>query len=265
MKHGDVFEYLKTLNGGWVDYSDTVDGWKAGDPEAETKGIAVGWMSLTWALERAASLGANLFITHEPTFYDHWDKTPEIMAWPEVAQKKEKIDSLGMTIMRCHDLWDQVPKIGIPDSWGKKLGLGKPIEGDGYFRVYDGGGRTAIEIAREMMRNLKLLGQETAEFIGPAEKRVRRIVIGTGAITPFRKMLLEFDADLVVCTDDGFTYWNDGAYAIDRDIPVLVVNHVVAEDHGMELLAGRLREKFPAVPVHYVKEWCMYRSITAEF
>jgi len=56
----EVEAYLQSLNGGWVDYSQSVDTWKAGDPEAEVKGIAVAWMSYRWALEKAAEMGCNL-------------------------------------------------------------------------------------------------------------------------------------------------------------------------------------------------------------
>src|SRR6185436_6480024 len=103
---------------------DTVDTWKAGDPQADVRGIAVGWMSYTWALEEAAAHDCNLFITHEPTFYHHRDNDPVILAWPECVAKREKIAALGLTILRCHDLWDQLPGLGIPEAWGRKLGLG---------------------------------------------------------------------------------------------------------------------------------------------
>ena len=47
---------------------------------------------------------------------------------------------------------------------------------------------------------------------------------------------------MALCTDDGFTYWRDGAYAIDSGFPVAVVNHPVAEEFGIKLLADNLRE-----------------------
>jgi hypothetical protein len=47
MKHGDVYLYLRSLDGGWVDWNDTVDRFIAGDPDGEVAGIAVGWMSYT--------------------------------------------------------------------------------------------------------------------------------------------------------------------------------------------------------------------------
>ena len=57
----------------WVDWADTCDGFKYGDPDTPVRGVAVGWQSLQSDLEAAHSRGCNLFITHEPTFYSHMD------------------------------------------------------------------------------------------------------------------------------------------------------------------------------------------------
>ena len=73
---GDVHNYLKSLDGGWVDWNKSVDTFKSGTPEAVVKGIAVGWMSYTGALKKALELGCNLFVTHEPTYYNHRDNDP---------------------------------------------------------------------------------------------------------------------------------------------------------------------------------------------
>ena len=73
MKARDVREYLKTMDGGWVNWENTVDTFKSGDPTTEVRGIAVGWMGYTWTLQRALELDCNMFITHEPTYYNHHD------------------------------------------------------------------------------------------------------------------------------------------------------------------------------------------------
>jgi len=261
MRAGEIEAHLRTLNGGWVDYRDTVDTWKGGSPDVEVSGIAVGWMSYTWALEKAAAMGCNLFITHEPTFHHHTDSEPEILARPEAKAKRARIEALGLTILRCHDLWDQYPGLGIADSWGQKLGLGIPVGGHGYFRVYDGRGRTALQLAHEMAGRVRDLGQPGVHLVGEPERQVHRIVTGTGAATPYVQMLDDYHPDLVICTDDGLWYWRDAAHAIDNDHVILVFHHAVSEEYGMELLAGHLARTFPAMPVHHVRQQCMYRLV----
>jgi NIF3 (NGG1p interacting factor 3) protein len=56
--------------------SETVDTFKAGNPDAAVTGIAVTMMATLDVLERAAASEKNLIITHEPTFYNHLDTPP---------------------------------------------------------------------------------------------------------------------------------------------------------------------------------------------
>ena len=261
MKAREVREYLQSLDGGWVNWERTVDTFKAGDPEMEVKGIAVGWMSYTRALREALEQGCNLFITHEPTFYDHLDRDEEVFRFASAQEKRQLLEENGMVVLRCHDLWDQVPGIGIPDTWAQQLGFTDPVAGEGYYRVYDVSGRTALEVARQVAARTRELGQEAVQLIGPGEAQVTRVAIGTGAITPFQRYLDEYGVDLAICTDDGFSYWRDGGLAIDMELPVIVVNHAVAEINGMKLLAGHLREKFPELPVHVVRQSCAFRLV----
>jgi putative NIF3 family GTP cyclohydrolase 1 type 2 len=255
-----VKEYLWSL-ADWVDFKTTVDTFKSGDPDTPVKGIAVAWMSYTAALKQAVDLGCNLFITHEPTYYDHRDQNEEMFRFESARAKREYVQRAGIVILRCHDVWDQYPKLGIPDAWAEALGFASPVAGSGFYRVFDVNGRTAFDVARQVARKTKPWGQDAVQFVGPAGVPVHRVAIGCGAITPFLRFVREFKADLAICTDDGFTYWRDAAFAIDSGIPVIVVNHAVAELPGLMLLASHLRRRFPQVPVHAIPQRCMYRLI----
>ncbi len=258
----DLQTYLRSLNGGWMDLEKTVDTFKSGDPEVEVKGIAVSWMSTRVALARAVSAGANVFVTHEPTYYTHEDDMEHRIFGLEGARAKlAAVESSGLTIIRCHDLWDQVPEIGIPDSWGRALGLGEAIAGEGYFRVYDVRGQTVGSVARQVASRTAAYGQEAVQLIGDPAAPVTRVAIGTGAITPLLLYVDSFDVDLAICTDDGFTYWQDGAYAMDAGLPVILVNHATSEEPGMQSLANHLQGHFPDVPVTFIPRGCQYRLI----
>ncbi|MBV9279510.1 MAG: Nif3-like dinuclear metal center hexameric protein [Chloroflexi bacterium] len=258
-----VYDHLRSLDGGWVDWDATTDRFVAGDPAAQVSGIAVGWMSYSWALRRALELGCNLFISHEPTYFGARDDEDRIFRFSGVEAKRRWVEGSGLTILRCHDLWDQLPGIGIPDSWAEQLGLGEPIAGEGYFRLYDVRGRTARSIAVQVAAKTRELGQDAVQLLGPPDVPVSRLALGTGAITPFPQFLENYAADLALCSDDGFTYWHGGALSIDLGVPVIVVNHAVSEMHGIKRLAEHLRRRFPEVPVHYITQGCMYQLIRA--
>jgi len=69
-----VAEIQKQVGVEWQ--KDTVDTFKAGNPDTPVTGVAVTMMATMDVLQRASAKGLNFIITHEPTFYAHLD-TPE--------------------------------------------------------------------------------------------------------------------------------------------------------------------------------------------
>src|SRR5437588_10924990 len=85
--------------------AETVDTFKAGNPDTEVKGIAVTMMATLDVLQRAAAAGQNLIITHEPTFYNHQDKPDELEQKendPVLAAKRAFIAEHHLVIWRFH-------------------------------------------------------------------------------------------------------------------------------------------------------------------
>ncbi len=261
---GDVHNYLRSLGADWVDSTRIVDTFKAGSPDMPVNGIAVGWMSYFDSLRRAVELGCNLFVTHEPTYYDHRDKDQSVFEFETARKKKEFIEEHNLSVIRCHDVWDQYLKLGIPDSWGSFLGFKNCVLTRDFYRVYELPAVSAIHLARHVAGKIAKLGQEGVQLVGPTDKTVSRIAIGTGAITPFRFMVKELKADIIIATDDGISYWRDAALAIDMDFPMIVVNHPCSEEIGMMNLAAHLSERYPGVPVHHIPQECMYRIINED-
>jgi len=260
----DLLNYFQSLAGDWSYPAETVDTLKSGQQDWEIGGIAVSWMSFTSALQKAFDLGCNVFITHEPTFYDHYDMDPSILAIPSVRAKRDWIEQHRMAVYRCHDLWDRLPHIGIVDTWGEFLGFSNPVASDDYVRVYQIDPQPALTLARMVATRLQTLNQPGVQLIGPSTVPVRSVCIGTGAITPFIQSLERFQIDIAICTDDGINYWRDGAYAIDMHIPLIVVNHPVSEEAGVKRLAETLMTSFPQVPVFHIPQRCMYQLVKGE-
>src|SRR5258708_16989234 len=57
---------------------ETVDTFKAGDPDTEVKGVAVTMMATLDVLQRAAAAGPKLIIPHQPTLYKHLGKPAKL-------------------------------------------------------------------------------------------------------------------------------------------------------------------------------------------
>jgi len=66
LKTYELSDYLLSLNGEWVVPENTVNNFKAGNPENENHGIAVGWMmSYTSVIKKVYKLNSSVFITQE--------------------------------------------------------------------------------------------------------------------------------------------------------------------------------------------------------
>ena len=107
-----VEEIKKQVGVEWQ--QDTVDTFKAGNPDTPVTGVAVTMMATLDVLERASSRGLNFVITHEPTFYAHLD-TPEGMPEndPVWAEKRAFIEKHNMAVWRFHDHWHMRHPDGI--------------------------------------------------------------------------------------------------------------------------------------------------------
>ena len=105
--------------------SDTVDTFKAGNPDVPVTGVAVTMMATLDVLQRAAAAGDNLIITHEPTFFDHLDKAdqlPEKGEDPVLAEKRLFIEKHGLVVWRFHDHWHARNPDGIETGMVHALG-----------------------------------------------------------------------------------------------------------------------------------------------
>lgn len=241
----------------------TVDRVITGDPDQVINGIAVCWMSYSETLIQAAELGVNTVVTHEPTFYDHFELKKSV-AHPrfEAAKAKKQllIDELGLTIVRCHDVWDAIPEIGVPFEWGRFLGLGEPTKSERYLNIYEVQEQRAEDFARYFASKTARSGQSTIEFYGDPNRFIKTVGLGTGCCSE-AMTLYDLGADLAVSVDDIARAWIIGEYCRDTGDPLIVVNHGVSEDCAMESLATKLRELVPNVPVHRIAQGASYREI----
>ena len=82
------------------DYSDSCDTCKNGDPNVEVSKVGVAMVVTPEVIREVKDWGAQLLITHEPTYYNHLEKHSD----KKIENKKrEIIQESGITIYRYHD------------------------------------------------------------------------------------------------------------------------------------------------------------------
>ena len=263
MKARDVAEHMRRV-GTWVDWDETVDTFKVDDPAVEVEAVAVTWIVGNEEVRQARDLGCNLIVCHEPVFYLHrTDDEASRRTFARVDQKRQAIEEAGITIFRCHDVWDRMPAIGIPYAWAAFLGLrDRPAAMDDLAlqHVYPMEPVSFRAFAERVSQAVAGLGEEAAQVVGDPARTVSRVGIGTGCAS--RPMAyVDLGADVGVVCDDGTSYWGHIQWARDVGFPVVRVNHGTSEEPGMVTLAAYLREQFPAVPVHHIRQGCRYRLV----
>jgi putative NIF3 family GTP cyclohydrolase 1 type 2 len=249
MKANDIRELIHSVNV-WIDWSKTNDQFIYGNPDVEVRGIATSWSPTNDALKEAASKGLNLFITHEPTFYEGFEGTP--IADKMTIEKKMLLDELGMTVLRCHDTWDRMPEYGEGDALGKMLGFPfKRPYTTCLYAVSDVGDMTVRELAEHVREVVKPLGEPNVLVKGDLDRRIHRMGFGFGCAgeLPF---IYELKCDVILIADDSYNSWDGGLWVADLDFPIIMINHATSEKPGMIYLAKWLRERYPDIPIEYI-------------
>lgn len=237
----------------WAD--ETVDTFKDGDSNTVVTGVAVTMMATLDVLQRAAAAGANLVITHEPTFYDHFDRLEELERERDAvtAAKRAFIREHGLVVVRMHDHWHRRHPDGIA------IGMARALEWERYrdpqseyrFRLPE---TRVAELAADIRRRL---GAPTLRVVGDPNQRVTRVTLVPGA-APFdmqRHALQQPDVDVVVIGEA--REWETVEYVADaitagQKKALIVIGHIPSEQAGMEEFARWLRTFVKDVPVSFV-------------
>lgn len=250
MNTNDLREHLLD-RAPWVDREHTVDTIKAGDPMKEIGVVGVGWMATMESLREAQAKGCDLFITHEPTFWEHSPGEMTNRLSEPGLSKQRFLDETGLVVLRVHDIWDSWPQIGIREAWARGLGLTQLVGEDetGWHGLYAVEPTTLRQFAQQMASRVAPLGQDSLSVMGDPQRPVSRVAVGVGCLGPDKDMV-DMGADVLVVCYDGAAYWRARQRLHELGAAIITVEHGTSEIWGMESLASYLREVFPQLTVH---------------
>lgn len=233
----------------------TVDTFKDGDSTTAVTGIAVTMMATLDVLQRAAAASANLVITHEPTFYDHFDRIDvlERESDPVTAAKRAFIREHHMVVVRMHDHWHRRHPDGIA------IGMARALQWEPYrdsaseyrFKLPE----TSLGALAATIR--QRLHAFTLRVVGDANQRVSRIAFAPGAagFELQRHAIQPGDVDVLVIGEA--REWETVEYVADavsagQKKGMIVIGHIPSEQAGMEEFARWLRTFVKDVPISFV-------------
>jgi putative NIF3 family GTP cyclohydrolase 1 type 2 len=234
--------------------TETVDTFKAGNPDTRVTGIAVTMMATMDVLQRAAANGQNLVITHEPTFYNHLDR-PQGMEEndPVWKEKREFIEKKGLVVWRFHDHWHLRKPDGILAGMVQALGWEKYQSGENphLFTVPE---TTLEKLAADVA---KRLNTPVLRAVGNPEMKVTKLALSPGS-AGFERETHALEMDNVEVLLVGETReWETVEYAADavsegKKKGLIVIGHVPSEQAGMEECVRWMKTFVKDVPIEFV-------------
>jgi len=242
-------------NAGVAWRSQTVDTFKAGDPDTPVTGIATTMMATYDVLRRAAAAGDNLIITHEPTFYGHKDETAALATENDavLAAKQAFIEEHHLVVWRFHDHWHARRPDGIQTGMIRALGWEKfkNANDDRLFVIPE----TTLD---SLASNIKeRLGIRTLRVVGDPALRVTKLAVNLGypGFPGERHMLQRDDIEALVMGEglewETIEYGADAA-AEGKHKALVILGHIPSEQAGMEDCAVWLRGFVTEVKVEFI-------------
>jgi putative NIF3 family GTP cyclohydrolase 1 type 2 len=232
----------------------TVDTLKSGDGSDVVRGIAVTFTATYGVIRRAVDSGANLLITHEPTFYNHLDRTHWLEADVTYQTKRKLISEYSICIYRFHDYWHRYKPDGILSGvlaslgWTEFSNRHKPeiISLSHPMKLQD--------VATHMKEKLDI---DHVRFVGDKSMICTRIGILPGKMDGAWqiKQFIEEDIDLLIVGE--INEWETSEYVRDsvemgKTKGLLILGHQKSEEVGMKYLAEYLKSIYPDVNVEFI-------------
>jgi putative NIF3 family GTP cyclohydrolase 1 type 2 len=235
----------------------TCDVLAAGDWGSEVTGIVTTFMATADVIRDAVSKGANLIITHEPTYFTGADDTGWLQHDDVYLLKRKLIEDHQINIWRFHDHMHWAKPDMIYTGVNQELGWSQyTLPGRPHCYVIP-----AISVGALAAFFKEKLNVNVAQIVGDPDLIVRRlgILVGGGSLgylseqTPMTLMRDE-QLDAIVCGE--ILEWTLVAYVRDAaqlglKKALIILGHNRTEEAGMKHLPEWLRTALPDIPVQF--------------
>ena len=231
----------------------TVDTIKCGNPKDALRGIACAFLANRTVLDQAVQAGANLVITHEPTFYNHRDDTGWLKGDAVYESKRQFLEQHGLVVWRLHDLPHIVRPDMIVTGMAQALEFSGPPDAE-HPSHYPIAPRTLRELARHCEEKLAIRG---VRFAGDPEMSCARVALCIGAPGGRAQIesLMTSGVDVVITGEspewETCEYVRDAA-AAGRRKALIVLGHANSEEAGVHWITDWIRGIVPEVPVAHI-------------
>jgi putative NIF3 family GTP cyclohydrolase 1 type 2 len=230
-----------------------------GDWDREVTGIVTTFMATVDVIRQAIAQGANLIITHEPTYFTHSDQIDWVQADPVYQLKQQLIDDNQINIWHFHDHMHRTQPDLIYAGLNQELGWTQynlPEEKHCYHIP-----SITVEALSAFFK--EKLDIKAIQIIGQPETRVERVGIlvgggslGLGSEHMPMELMHNQNLDVIVCGE--ILEWTLAAYARDASQlglkkALIILGHNRSEEMGMKHLTAWLAPLLPGIPLRFVE------------
>lgn len=241
---------------------ETVDTFKSGNQDDVVTGVAVSMFANMETLRQAVAKNCNLIIVHEPTFYNHLDKTDMLENNPVYLKKLEYIQKHKLIIFRFHDHWHRTVPDGIYVGMIDKLGW-KANQTDNSMLFFKFNEQTVGGFAQKLQEKLK--GSQL-RIVGDPSMRFTNVALAVGAPgsqSHIRLLSGEF-TELLVAGEA--QEWETYQYVLDASMlgmkkAAIFTGHIPSEEAGMEYCARWMKTFINGIPVVYLENGSAYNPV----
>ncbi|CAM4427506.1 MAG: Nif3-like dinuclear metal center hexameric protein [Paenibacillus macerans] len=259
MKVGEVIEAIIEDSCGAFRLEKTCDQLISGSYDTPVEGIATTFMVTIEVIKQAVAAGANMIITHEPSFYTGKDATDWLKEDPLYAAKKKLIEDNRLAIWRYHDYMHRAKTDRIYDGLLREIGWENNLVDEQRPFLYRIQETTLAKLARFFKRKLAM---DMIQIVGNPEMKCSRvgILVGGGSLGLGREqmpmeLMRDEDLDVMVCGE--ITEWTLCAYVNDAAMlgmnkGMIVLGHERSEEWGMKFMAEWLKPLVGGIPVTFI-------------
>ena len=232
----------------------TVDTFKAGDPDGSVTGVAVTFMATYDVLRKAVQQGCNFIITHEPTFYEHQEDTSRLDPNPIIEAKRKFIKDNNLIVWRFHDHIHQTKPDGI---------VAGMVELFGWKSFQKQNNSSKFELPKPMSLQQFVDGLKgkfdlsVIRVIGDPGMKFTKFGFTPGASGSVMQMKMLQGDDVEVLIVGETREWETVEYVRDakdmgRKKALIILGHCNSEEAGMKYCSEWLKSFVNNVPIKFI-------------
>lgn len=227
-----------------------------GDREKEVEKIAVCMVITPFVIAEAKRQGADMIITHEPTFL-HGNEECEL---PFYEKKRRLLRETGAVVMRWHDSTHFSDVDLVSKALVDRLGLKGDFDGNMTFCLNNA--ITPSELAKIIG---EVLNVKHPRIVGRLDGAVKKIGLYLGARgdKPYHDMLQN---DIEVAVSGELSEWHAAEPVRDMaqmgmQKSIIILGHAASEKEAMRDLAVNLNSRFDDIDAFYIECGELYSYI----